>query len=255
MDNCSLNSFAADGKMNKCSAENWRSQDEYDYEDYCGRKNGKHQSKDNCEKFTVMISRTKSEGEKRLLFVVKIVRMKPKRVRLKPKRHRRLKKKPQLFLKVGKIKKVKPNRDVSHGISQFLSTLKQAENNKMARKNKIRMTQIQQLVTQMSTDINDNCPLASIQKVKEDNLKVSCKVNQQEQQHPQHLDHRQNKMWGEEEVRNQELFLKSEILEMEQCSEISGRRRRKRKIRKKNKRNKNKNKRRPKSSSSKESGE
>lgn len=242
--------------MNKCSAENWRSQDEYDYEDYCGRKNGKHQSKDNCEKFTVMTSRTKSEGEKRLLFVVKIVRIKPKRVQLKPKRRRRLKKKPQLFLKVGKIKKVKPNRDASHGISQFLSTLKQEENN-MARKNKISMTQIQQLVTQMSTDINDKCPLASIQKVKEDNLKVSCKVNQQEQQ-PQHLDHRRNKLWDEEEDRNQELFLKSEILEMELCSEISGRRRRKRNIRKKNKRNKNKNKRRPKSSSSKkktESGE
>lgn len=245
--------------MTKCSAENWRSQDEYHYEDYCGRKNGKHQSKDNCEKFTVMTSRTKSEGEKRLLFVVKIVRIKPKRVQLKPKRRRRrchLKKKPQLFLKVGKIKKVKPNRDASHGISQFLSTLKQEENNKMARKNKICMTQIQQLVTQMSTDINDKCPLASIQKVKEDNLKVSCKVNQQEQQ-PQHLDHRRNKLWDEEEARNQELFLKSEILEMEQCSEISGRRRRKRKIRKKNKRNKNKNK-RPKSSSSKkkrESGE
>lgn len=241
--------------MNKCTAENWRSHDEYDYEDYCGRKHGKHQNKDNWEEFTVMTSRRKSEGEKHLLFVVKIVRMKPKCVQIKPqRRRRRLKKKPQLFLKICKIKTVKPNRYASHGVLQPVSTLKR-ENNKMATKIKTFMIHIQQLVTQKSTD-SKNCE-ASTQKVKEDNLKVSCKVNQQEQQ-PQHLDHRQDKLWDGEEDRNQELFLKSEILEMEQCSEISGRRRSKRRIKKKNKRNKNNNKKRPKSSNSKkkrESGE
>lgn len=56
--------------MNKCTAKNWRSQDEYDFEDYCGRKNGKRQTKKNCEEFIVMASQTKSEGEKNLLFMV-----------------------------------------------------------------------------------------------------------------------------------------------------------------------------------------
>lgn len=224
-------SFAADGKMNKCTAENWRSQDEYDYEDYCGRKNGKRQSKDNCEEFTVMASRRKAEGEKHLLVMVKIVRVKPKRVQLKPKRRRRgLKKKSQLFLKVGKIKKVKSYWDAS-----YVSTLKQE--NKMATKTKMCMTQIKQLVTQMSTDCKNY--EESTQMVQEDNRKLSSKVNHQEQR-VEPLDH-----WED----SGQLFLKSEILEMEQCSEISGRRR-KRRVRKKNKRNKN-NKRRPKCSSSK----
>lgn len=255
MGNCLLNSFVADSKMNKCTAENWRSQDEYDYEDYCGRKNSKHQSKDNCEEFTVLTSRRKSEGEKHLLVAVKIVRIKPKHVQLKPKRRRRrrrLKRKPQLFLKVGKIKKVKPGREASCGVLQPFSALKEVENNKMTTKNKIYMTQIQQLVTQMSTE-SENYE-ASTQKTNEDNLKVSCEVNQQKQR-PQHLSHRQDQWWDEEEEedRGQDLFLKSEIFEMEQSSEISGRRRRKR-IRKK----KQKNKRRAKSSRSEnkpESGE
>lgn len=223
--------------MNKCTAENWRSQDEYDCEDYCRRKDGKHPSKDNCEEFTVLTSRRKSEGGKHLLVVVKIVRITPKHVQLKPTRRRRrchLKMKPQLFLKVGKIKKVKPNRPDSHGVSQPVSTLEREEN-KMATNNKICMTQIQQLVTQMSTERKNY--EASTQKVKEDNLKVSCKVKQQEQR-PQHLDHRRDKLRDEEEYRNQELFWKSEILEMEQCSEICGRGRRKRTIRKRNKKQK-----------------
>lgn len=233
------NSFVADFKMNKCTAEDWRSQD--DYEDYCGRKKSKHHSKDNCEEFTVLTSRKKSEGEKHLLVVVKIVRVKPKRVQIKSKRRRRLKKKPQLFLKVGKIKKVKPGREASCDVLQLFSALKEVENDKMTTKYKISVTQIQQLVMQMSTESEKY--EASTQKTNEDNLKVSWKVNQQKQQ-PQHLDHRRDQWWDVEENRSQELFLKSEIFEMEQSSEISSRRRRK-KIRKK-KRNK-KIKRRPKS--------
>lgn len=228
------NSFVADSKMNKCTAEDWRRQD--DYEDYCGRKNSKHQSKDNCEEFTVLTSRKRSEGEKHLLVVVKIVRVKPKRVQLKPKRRRRrLKKKPQLFLKVGKIKKVKPGREASCDVLQPFSALKEVENDKMTTKNKISMTQIQQLVMQRSAESESY--EASTQKTNEDDLKVSWKVNQQKQR-PQHLDHRRDQWWDvEEKDWSQELFLKSEIFEMEQSSEISGRRRRKR-IRKKNKRNK-----------------
>lgn len=225
--------------MNKNTAEKWRSQDEYDYEDYCGRKNGKHQSKDNCEEFTVMTSRRKSEGEKHLLVVVRIVRMKPKR------RRRRLRKKPQLCLKVGKIKKVKLNRDAS------VPTIKQEENKKMGTKNKICITQIRQLVTQMCTESkNDE---ASTQKVKEDNLKVVCEAKQQEER-AQHLDHQRDNSWDEEEERNQEVFLKSELLEMEQCSEIHGRGRRKGRLRKnRNKNNKRRSK--PNSSDKTENGE
>lgn len=219
------NSFVADSKMNKCTAEDWRRQD--DYEDYCGRKNSKNHSKGNCEEFTVLTSRKKSEGEKHLLVVVKIVRVKPKRVQLKPKRRRRRRlKKPQLFLKVGKIKKVKPGREASCDVLQPFSALKEVENDKMT-------TKIQQLVMQMSAE--SETFEASTQKTNEDNLKVSWKVNQQKQQ-PQHLDHRRDQWWDVED-RSQELFLKSEIFEMEQSSEISSRRRRKR-IRKKNKRNK-----------------
>lgn len=232
------NNFVADSKMNKCTAEDWRSQDDYDYEDYCGRKNSKHHSKDNCEEFTVLTSRKKSEGEKHLLVVVKIVRVKPKRVQFKAKRRRRrrrLKKKPQLFLKVGKIKKVKPGREASCDVLQPFSALKRIASDKMTMKYKISVTQIQQLVMQMSTESEKY--EASTQETNEDNLKVSWKVNQQKQQ-LQHLDHRWDQWWDvEEEDRGQELFLKSEIFEMEQSSEISCRRRRK-KIRKKNKRNK-----------------